>query len=594
MVRSWDERVKGATEKAVAPADLSPVERKAPPEKAYTQSSGWVTSFTAHPVDRHVEPVAGGLALAVSAARIPVVVVDRSSSVVLWASEAWLARFGARHTFNRYSPTSTDFGEAPLPPPGENWQRTRTMILNDGSEDLVEMVLLGGEVDSDQIVTIMARDRLSATPLVSDRSEVIGVIDSLVSDAADRSVAVLYVDIDRFKVVHDLVGNLEARRLLDVVGRRVAATVREGDLLFQMPGDEFVILASNLEAPFEAEELAERLRSTVATMSDVGHEMALTASVGVAFVSADTSGDALLSDAETAVYVAKGRGRNRVAIHDDEVRSRSDRILKVERQLRRAIERKQVEVAYQPMIDTVTGAVVGAEALLRLGGEVGLSTVEVVAAAEQSGLMGDLGSLVTGGVRDQFGDWLTSEEDRILMVNLSANQMADQRLLGALTAIADDPAIRSGRFAIEVSEAVARENRAAFEELSARVRPRVLIGIDGFGNRFTSLADLGELTVDYVKLHRSVTNLFGRSDHGHGRAANIVRSVASAGVTVVALGVERHDQIEGLQVAGCRLAQGFLYAGALSAEELRTFRVDASTIGRVEASTIEESAQPIR
>lgn len=626
MVRSWEERVKGASTKAEvaapehipapepppAPVSFStrPVRREpvrneqepsptpgieTPTEKdssepesptdrvelsgsetvpvtapsTFTPSSTWVPAYDVTPMPKGDPAFGMALAHAVSAARMPVVIVGRKDGNVIWASEAWLERFGPRDSFSRYAPTSTDYGEAPLPPPGESWQRTRTLTLANGGEDLVELLLLGGESGGAEVVTVMARDRLSATPLVSDLSEVVAVVDSLILDAADDTVAVIYIDIDRFKVVHDLVGNLEAQRLLDKVGRRIATSVREGDLLYRMPGDEFVVLAAGLESPQDAAELAERLRACVAGMSDIGHEMAVTASVGVAYCREGHNGESTLSDAETAVYVAKGRGRNRVAIHDDELRTRSDRLLAVERQLRRAIDRRQVQFAYQPLIEISSGRIVGAEALLRLGRDIGLSAVEVVAAAEQSGLMGVLGALVVDGVREQLGDWLAGDDDRLIMVNVSANQLADGRLLRTLAALVNDPEVRAARFAIEIPESAILENRAAFDRLVEEVRPKVKVGIDSFGARIASVAELGDLPVDYVKLHRSLTSLFAGSGEGLERASELVQSVVASGRSVIALGVEQEEQAVALQAAGCGLAQGFYYAGAVSVDELR-------------------------
>ena len=605
MVRSWEERVKGATSKVeVAPGveeadevSFSPLQarfsqaihRQLPAQQGsesdnsgqvtdeeaaaepstFTPSATWIASYDVPQLPGGSGVIGIALAHAVSAARMPVVVVGRKDGNVVWASEAWLDRFGQRDSFSRYAPTSTDFGEAPLPPPGESWQRTRTMMLANGGEDLVELLLLGAEQQGAEIVTVMARDRLSATPLVSDLSEVTAVVDGLVHDAPDDTVAVLYIDIDRFKVVHDLVGNLEAQRLLDKVGRRIATSVRESDLLYRLPGDEFVVLAPHLLSSDDAAELAERLRSSVASMSDIGHEMAVTASVGVAFNRDGHSGESLLNDAETAVYVAKGRGRNRVAVHDDELRSRSDRLLAVERQLRRAIDRRQVKFAYQPLIDISTGEVAGAEALLRLGRDIGLSAVEVVAAAEQSGLMGVLGALVVDGVREQLGDWLDSEADRIIMVNVSANQLSDERLLRTLIALVDDPTVKQARFAIEVPESALIDHRVAFERLAEAIRPKVKIGIDSFGARISSADELDGLPVDYVKLHRSLTALFSHEGEGLVRASELVRTVVATGRSVIALGVEQEEQAAALMAAGCNLAQGFYYAGAVSVDELR-------------------------
>ncbi len=524
------------------------------------------------PVDELVSSdlVADGLALAVGAVELAVAVVERSTGLILWSSATWIERFGERDLLARHMPSTTEFGESPLPPAGESWRRTRTVTFADGAEDLVDLFLIGAEnEDGVEYATVVALDRAGAGPVVSDRAEVIGIVDGAIEEAAEGSVAVLYVDLDRFKVVHDLVGNIEALRLLDLVTRRISATVRGSDLVFRLPSDEFLIVACELESPEGAEDLAERLRVGVATLADVGNDMALTASIGIAVADGEQTGDQLVAAAETAVYLAKGRGRNRIAVHDEELRTRTQRLLVVERQLRRAIERRDVRFAYQPVVEIKTGKVVGAEALLRLGGDVGLSAVEVVAAAEHSGLMGVLGALVLEGVDEQLGEVLRSRDgDHMVMVNLSAAQLADESLLHALAGLTADDSIRPGRLSLEVPETVLRDHREAFVRLTKLVQPRFELGVDGFGTSADSFELLKGLPIDYVKLHRSMTAAIGQDDHERERLAAVIEQARVAQVGVVALGVERPDQVRALRAVGCRMAQGFLYAGAVTSIEL--------------------------
>lgn len=275
------------------------------------------------------------------------------------------------------------------------------------------------------------------------------------------------------------------------------------------------------------------------------------------------------------MYLAKGRGRNRVAIHDEELRNRSQRLLVVERQLRRAIDRRDVRFAYQPVVEIDTGRVVGAEALLRLGGDLGLSAVEVVAAAEHSGLMGALGSLVIQGVEEQLADLLANESDeQVVMINLSASQLADVALLETLRATVANPNIRPGRFAIEVPEIVVRERRDGFELLADLIRPTFRLGIDGFGASYSSYDLLKGLPVDYVKLHRSITGSLGGESEDRPRISQLIADATNDNIKVVALGVERLDQAKALKSMGCDLAQGFLYAGAVTADDLRELKVN--------------------
>ncbi len=572
MARSWDARVRGADQR-VTPTDEDEVlEAGAESLNGDAPKSGVGALVTSAFSDMAL--VVEGLSVAVSALDLAVAVVERTSGEIRWSSDAWVERFGVRHLFARHLASTTEFGESPLPAPGQSWQRTRTLHFADGAEDLVDLVLIGETLaDGSEFVTVVAQDRNRTAAAITDRAEVTTLVDGAIADVGVDEMAVLYVDLDRFKVVHDLVGNIEALRLLDLVHRRISSTVRGSDLVFRLPSDEFVILACELEEPDAAEELAERVRLGVATLADVGHDMALTASVGVAVCESGQTGEQLISAAETAVYLAKGRGRNRVAIHDEELRSRTQRLLVVERQLRRAIDRRDVRFAYQPVVEIDTGNVVGAEALLRLGGDIGLSAVEVVAAAEHSGLMGALGSLVIQGVEEQLADMLSDENrEHVVMVNLSASQLADVRLLETLRATVNNPELKPGRFAVEVPELVVRERRDGFELLADLIRPTFKLGIDGFGASFRSIDMISDLPVDYVKLHRGITASLGTDAEDREQVAELIGDATARGIQVVALGVERLDQARALRSMGCTLGQGFLYAGAVKVDELRELK----------------------
>ncbi len=609
MVRSWDARVRGASQKTATPVDdivdpdvvlgdlsdptvldhgagligpddaefgasgaaTEPKRRASDP--GYGGSSQDTSQSGPIPARRasDAELVAEGLSLAVEAADLAVAVAERSTGLIRWTSDAWIERFGERDLLARHMPTATELGEAPLPAPGVAWQRTRTLILADGAERLADLLMVGGEVDDGTaFVTVVALESIAGRHVVTGRSEVIDVVDGAINQRDEGTVAVLYVDLDRFKVVHDLVGNIDALRLLDLVNQRLAATVRGSDLLFRLHSDEYVVVASELEDPGQATELAERIRAAVATLSDVGHDLAITASVGVAIAEDGQTGDQLLSEAETAVYVAKGRGRNRVAVHDEDLRSRTERLMVVERQLRQAIDRKDVRFAYQPVIELSTGAVVGAEALLRLGGDIGLSAVEVVGAAEHSGLMGALGVLVLEGVDEQLGSFLRGfGTTKSIQVNMSATQLADEDLVRTLARISSDPNITPGRIALEIPEVVVRDHRVAVEALAKMVRPRFLFGIDGYGTGAISYQDLEGLPIDYVKLHRGVTTSLGRMSTDDRREIEaMVTNMSRRNVDIVGLGVESHEQARWLSDVGVTQAQGFLYAGAVTVERL--------------------------
>ncbi len=499
-----------------------------------------------------------------------VFVAERESGRVLWVSDGWMQRFGRQLHAGRYLASATELGETPLPPPGETWRRTRSVYCAAGGEELADLILVGRSADGVDIVTVAAVERSAGTTsVITDRAELIAIIDNAIAESEPSAVAVLCADIDRFKIVHELVGSHEAARLLDVIGRRLAVVARDTDLFFRLPSDEFVVLCTELDDVGTAEDLAEQIRNSVATMSGQGYELALTASVGVALAGEESTGEALLSAADAAVDLAKGRGRNRIAVHDDELRNRTRRLLIVERQLRRAIEQEHVGVAFQPLVHLASRTVVGAEALLRLGSEIGLSAVEVIAAAEHSGLMGALGSLVVDGMEEQLNGALREPApDRLFMCNLSATQLADDNLTAKLRALAADESLPVGRLGVEVPEIVVREKGDDFLELARQLSPRFKIGLDGFGTTYDSLSRLADLPIDYVKLHRSLTASIGTDNDGRDEIRALVEGLRARGLTVIALGVERQDQAAVLEGIGCSLAQGFLFAGAVRSSEL--------------------------
>lgn len=601
MVRSWDQRLKGADVRnlpgggtglhgvPIVPTEGAPakIERR-------RRSTDSLTERANDPGHDHVDPVVSdvrpdrprnplgaasnptlesillGVQAAVDVAEVALLVADRESRSVLWSSAEWKLRFGERDDFARYLPSIVELGEAPLPPAGSRWNRTRSMLLADETEELCNLAMVGlaGPRET-ELVSIVATDRVPNVQPISDRAEIVTVIEGSIAAASAGGVGVLYVDLDRFKTIEDRIGSAEAASLLERVNRKLAGTVRGTDLLFRMQSDEFVVVACELEDEHVAEELAEKIRAEIATIAHIGGDLAVTASIGLAVVRDTQSGDAVLSAAEASVFEAKTKGRNRVAIHDSEARGRAERQQLAERQLRDAIQRKQIQFNYQPVVEMVSGRVVGAEALLRFGGDVSLSAAEVVAAAEHGGLMGTLGITVLDGVADELGEWLKAPElEQVVMINLSASQLDDPELLERLKKVAGE-GYPDRRLAIEVPEVVVRSNRRSYLALNRALAGTFLMGIDGFGTNESSVEMLTGLPLDYIKLHRSVTAgiTSGESDV-MAPLKSLLRRAEDSGIMVIALGVESRTQAEKLQALDCPLGQGFLYASAVNAQKL--------------------------
>jgi len=214
---------------------------------------------------------------------------------------------------------------------------------------------------------------------------------------------------------------------------------------------------------------------------------------------------------------------------------------------------------------------------------VGLSAVEVVGAADHSGLMGALGVLVLEGVDEQLGEFLRGDSHRqSVQVNMSATQLADEDLVRSLARFAADETITPGHIALEIPEVVVRDHRAAVETLAKLVRPRFEFGIDGFGTGAISHEDLEGLPVDYVKLHRGITTSLGRMAPEERRDFEVmVTNMKRRGIPVIGLGVESDEQAGWLKDIGVTRAQGFLYAGAVTVDRLLELFDEGVQIGQL-------------
>jgi diguanylate cyclase (GGDEF)-like protein len=550
MSRSWDSRIRGAAQKST------------PAEVVVPRTLG-------APAPEVEEIVTKGPRLAITAADLAAVVAERTTGRIQWRSEAWIDRFGEIETLAKHLPEMMEFVELPLPPAGESWRRTRTLQTIDGDEVLFDLVLIGASTErGTHFVTVLATERIGSGMVVTDRPQVLEILEEALIEAEAGSVAVLHIDLDRFERIVNEVGTVQAVRLIEQASRKISSTMRATDMLFRLQGDEFLIVAVGLAGRERAEELAERIRSAIASLPDPTDELVLTASVGVAVSEAEQNPANLLAGAETAVHLAKGRGRNRVVVvSDDPLPSRSERLSSVERQLRRAIEQRDVRFAYQPLVNLEDRAVVGAECLLRIGGDVGLSATDVVTTAERCGLMGALGILVVEGIEEQLGDWLVEPGlSRLAMMNVAPSQLTDPEFIAMLEVLAEHDEL-AGHFGIEMLAPAALGNLSHLASLAERLSPNVAIGADGWSDLDVPLKALSDAGFGYLKLHRNLVTQLAGDEVLRSRAARLVSEAIDRGMDVYAIGVEKETEVEALSQIGCQAAQGFLFSAAVTASE---------------------------
>ncbi len=385
---------------------------------------------------------------------------------------------------------------------------------------------------------------------------------------AARRFAVLFIDIDRFKVVNDSLGHMLGDELLKAVAGRLRSCLRQGDTVARLGGDEFALLLDGLDAEPEATLLARRLQEVLETPFELaGHEVYTSASIGITFSSpAYRQPEEMLRDADTAMYRAKAEGSSRLALFHPSMHERALSQLKLESALRRALERQEFLLYYQPIVEILDGSISGFEALLRWRHpELGiLLPDEFLGAAEDTGIMPQLGAWVIREacrqVRAWQGDCLLG--DRLEMhVNLHALQLAQRTLVDQVAAVLAETGLAPASLNFEITEGVLlRDLEGSIETLHALRDLGVGLSLDDFGTGYSSLNYLLRFPVTALKIDRSFIGAIREAADD----LTIIESIASLAHTlsldVIAEGVETPRQLQVLRRLGCELAQGFLFS----------------------------------
>jgi diguanylate cyclase (GGDEF)-like protein/PAS domain S-box-containing protein len=385
--------------------------------------------------------------------------------------------------------------------------------------------------------------------------------------------AVVFLDVDRFKLVNDSLGHSVGDRLLVELSSALKTAVRPGDTVARLGGDEFTILLEDMEQREEAIAVAERIQSVLREpLTLAGHEVFATVSMGIALSAPSyRRAEDLLRDADTAMYHAKALGKSRHQVFDSSMHARARKLLQLEHDLRRAIDRREFRVHYQPIVRVADRRIAGFEALARWQHpERGLvAPSEFIHLAEETGLVVPLGRAVLEEACRQAVAWQTSSgEDLTVSVNLSVKQFSQPDLVENVDGALRVSGLPARLLKLEVTESMVMENTDGAIAMLRRLKALgVHIVIDDFGTGYSSLSYLLRLPADTLKIDRSFVS--GTGDAG--RNVNIVRTVVglaySLGLDVVAEGVETEQQMALLADLGCPLAQGFLFSPAVEAEE---------------------------
>jgi diguanylate cyclase (GGDEF)-like protein/PAS domain S-box-containing protein len=394
------------------------------------------------------------------------------------------------------------------------------------------------------------------------------------------SGAILFIDLDRFKLLNDSLGHQTGDELLKEVGRRLEKAVRAEDTVGRFGGDEFVVLLPSVEGSStvvatRVRRIADSLRRKVNGDYDIkGYTYHMSASVGAAIFPRDgTRADDVLQRADAAMYLAKKSGRDTVAFYQTSLLSEANSRLAMERELRQAVELGQLELYYQPKVDVdQNGRVVGAEALLRWNhpeeGVVGPNVF--IPIAEETGLIIDIGKWVLADACQQFVAWNQSRDARDLLgvsVNVSPLQFRQAGFVGDIKQILRQGHVEAGMLTIEITEGTFIDNledtRIKLEQLQ---KLGVRISIDDFGTGYSSLYYLKNLALDEIKIDRSYVTDIIDDPNDAAIVSSIMAIAKNLDLNAIAEGVETVEQAKFLQSIDCSIHQGYLYAKPLTAE----------------------------
>ncbi|MCU1458671.1 MAG: domain S-box/diguanylate cyclase protein [Actinomycetia bacterium] len=387
----------------------------------------------------------------------------------------------------------------------------------------------------------------------------------------ESSVAVLFLDLDRFKIINDSLGHDAGDETLLKVVERLQSVVRPGDTVARFGGDEFTILCEDLDrdaAEQQAIEVAERLIEAVHQPFELAGDVAfLGASIGISIAqTAQERPEALLRDADAAMYRAKELGKGRWELFDENMRATARARLDTENALHRAIDREEFRIHYQPIVSLADGRCVGAEALVRWQHpERGLVPPgEFVGVGEETGLIVPIGALVIQDACEQAARW-KRERDHIddpfvVSVNLSARQLAQTDLVGRVADVLDRTGIEPGSLGLEITESVLLDDSdSTVGSILALKQLGVRLSIDDFGTGYSSVGYLKRFPVDAVKVDRSFVGGLGTDPEDTAIVAAVISLGHALGLTVVAEGVETRTQLDELIALGCDQAQGFYF-----------------------------------
>ena len=401
--------------------------------------------------------------------------------------------------------------------------------------------------------------------------------------------SVLFLDLDRFKVVNDSLGHLVGDQLLIAVASKLQTCLRPGDTIARLGGDEFTVLLEDIKSNSEAVYIAERIQRELAQAFELeGRTVFASASIGIA---PSTTGyerpEEILRDADTAMYYAKSRGGNRHEVFDSSMHVRAVKLMQMQTDLRAAIDRNELVVEYQPIVSLETFRIMGFEALARWKHpEHGLiSPGQFIPIAEETGLIIPIGQWILRQACTQLRQWqnLYPAEPRLTMsVNLSGKQFAEPDLIEGIERVLAETNLDPRSLWLEITESVVVENVEAASEICKRLR-RLGVGlsIDDFGTGYSSLSSLHSFPISTLKIDGSFVSRMSGDNENTEIIRTIMSLAGNLSMEVIAEGVETLEQVTKLRTLGCEKGQGYFFSRSLVARDAENLLIETAPLGPI-------------
>ncbi|MBA2667367.1 MAG: EAL domain-containing protein [Trueperaceae bacterium] len=457
------------------------------------------------------------------------------------------------------------------------WLETTSQVVRDDDGAVVGIVTSSRDATlrkeyEERLRRDAMYDELTDLPnraLLMDRLDQVLVRES--RDPTKR-FAVLFIDLDRFKAVNDSLGHGAGDALLAAVAARLTAAVRKVDTVARLGGDEFCILLDDLLDDDDAIVAAERVHATLRAAFDIeGRALFMTASIGIAYSSGDhRDADEILRDADIAMYRAKYEGRPH-AVFDVAMHARAVSRLELETDLREALDRGDLSVAYQPILALHGERLIGFEALVRWyhPHRGAISPGEFIPLAEESGLIAAIDRFVMRAACAQIALWRRVVPDVSVSVNVSAVHVSLDDLVATVEGALAAAGLPSEALRLEITESALMAGADAAVEALGKLRSRgIQVQIDDFGTGYSSLGYLRRLPIDTLKIDRSFIEGVADDEGSREIVTAIVHLARNLGIDVVAEGIETRQQLEFLRALGCEAGQGYLFAPPLSAADV--------------------------